>query len=305
MASRSSRSSSRKPQTSVAPELPTEPLQTQYTSISLDVDRDNPRRMTVMLDGAPSSFIDLDDPSHVVFEYMEIFLTLIGQIPEGPLNVTHLGSAGSTMARAIEHIRPNSRQIGVDIDQELLDFSRTWFDLPKSPRLRLRAGDARAQLESLHNNSQDVIIRDVFADAKTPAHLHTREFTELVMSKLKPGGLYLANCADKPPLRIARSEMATLNSVRDDQNTVDQIELPSSTFMVAEPGILKGRRFGNLVLGALKAVTREDGAESLRRIDEADALLGRKLRSLAVPAHILVSTEVDSFVGTAPVLLDS
>lgn len=258
--------------------------------------------MTLLLDGAPSSFVDLDDPTNVVFEYMEVFLSILSELPDGPLHVTHLGSAASTMARAVEALRPNSRQIGVDIDQGLLDFARTWFDLPKSPRLRLRAGDARAQLELIQDHSQDIIIRDVFADAVTPQHLTTTEFTQLVLRKLKPGGLYLVNCADKPPLKTARSELASFLHACTEANEQGLKKGNARVFAVSEPGILKGRRFGNLVLGIVNA-TGED--EDTPQLDEGAPSLSRKLRTLAVPAHILLKDDLATFVGTAPVLHDA
>lgn len=302
MASRSSRSSSRKPLTSNA--LPTEPLLTRFAKVALEPDRDNPRRMTVMLDDAPSSFIDLDDPTNVVFEYMEIFLAIIEKLPAGPVAVTHLGSAGSTMARAIESLRANSRQIGIDIDQELLDYAREWFDLPKSPRLRLRGGDARTQLESLRDGSQDIIIRDVFANGRTPEHLTTIEFVSLVLRKLKPGGLYLVNCADKPPLKIARSELATMLAATRPQKDREYTD-PAELFAVSEPGILKGRRFGNLVLGLVAATPQDTALDSAAgRLDSSDPLLARALRSLAVPAHILTGQDVADFARNAPEFSD-
>lgn len=300
MASRSSRTSSRKPATLNGPELPTHEVKTAFSTIKLDIDRDNPRSLTVLLDGAPSSFIDLDNPDNVVFEYMEIFLKLIAEFPEGPLNVTHLGAAGSTMARAVEHQRPNSRQIGIDIDQELLDFARTWFELPKAPRLRLRGGDARAQLETLHPQSQDVIIRDVFAHGGTPAHLTSVEFTQLCLSKLKPGGLYLVNCADKPPLSRARREVATLLAAATAYDNEDDSPNHTRVALIAEPGILKGRRFGNLVL-ALALPSPEEGGHS---VDFTSAFVARTLRSLAVPAHVLADEEAIAFAATAQVLKD-
>lgn len=314
MPPRASRSSSRKPLTSAVPELPSAPVHTKYATITLELDRDNSRCMTVMLDGAPSSFIDLDDPSNVVFEYMEIFLAIIEKLPSGPLSVTHLGSAGSTMARALESQRPQSRQIGIDIDQELLDFARKWFDLPKAPRLRLRGGDARAQLETLRNQSQDVIIRDVFADAATPSHLRTAQFNSLVLSKLKPGGLYLVNCADKPPLNVARAELATMLFAAHDMQMIDY-DIPPEVFAVSEPGILKGRRYGNLVLGLVAGIAtpRQGIGDSLnespdvsapRRLEVNDPLLARGLRSLAVPAHLMAGDEVLAFARNSPIFND-
>ncbi len=303
MASRSSRSSSRKPLTFQPPLVPTQPITTEYATISIEVDRDNPRRMTLLLDGAPSSFIDLDDPTNVVFEYMEIYLCVIAQIAPGPLHVTHLGSAGSSMARAIEALRPNSRQIGIDIDAQLLEHSRDWFALPRSPKLRLRAGDAREQLERIADHSQDVIIRDAFSSGAIPEHLTSVQFTELVFRKLKQGGLYLVNCADKPPLSRARSEVATLLAQCATANAaakqVNSQFYPAQTFVIAEPGIMKGRRYGNLVLGALSPA----GDVELS-LDPESATLGRAVRTLAVPAQVLIGDEVSLFAGTAAVLYD-
>ncbi len=302
MASRSPRSSSRKPLTSQPPQVPTQPVTTDHATISIEIDRDNPRRMTLMLDGAPSSFIDLDDPTNVVFEYMEIYLCVIAQISPGPLQVTHLGSAGSSMARAIEALRPDSRQIGIDIDAQLLEYSRQWFALPRSPRLRLRAGDAREQLERIADHSQDVIIRDAFSSGAIPEHLTSVQFTQLVFRKLKPGGLYLINCADKPPLSRARSEVATLLAQCATANAAEsQSERfhSAQTFIIAEPGIMKGRRYGNLVLGALSPT---GATEPL--LDPESAALGRAVRSLAVPARVLMGNEVAQFAGTAAVLSD-
>ncbi len=300
MASRTSRSSSRKPVTSQRVEFPVTETRTPFTTIILDVDRDNPRRLTVMLDGAPSSFIDLDAPDNVVFEYMEIFLAIIERMETGPLHAVHLGSAGSTMARAIEYLRPNSRQIGVDIDQQLLDFARKYFELPKAPKLRLRSGDARTQLETLHPGTQDLIIRDVFANAVTPQHLTTLQFTQSVLTRLNSGGLYLINCADKPPLVNLRRELATVIAAAQVHDEAHNYAQRTAVGLVAEPGILKGRRYGNLVIVVAKGAPEEVH----NTFDLESAQLARSLRTLAVPAHIITGAQLNEFVGTASPLVD-
>src|SRR5690606_28585540 len=131
---------------------------------------------------------------------------------EGGLDAVHLGAAGCAMARYLDAARPGSRQIGIDIDARLLELVRDWFALPRAPRLRLRSGDARSQLSSLRTASTDVVIRDVFAGDRTPDHLMTHEFALEVLRVLRPGGTYLVNCADRPPLQTARSEIATLRA---------------------------------------------------------------------------------------------
>lgn len=304
---KTSPSSLRSPLTrSADPTFPTEPVATGSGLVRLEVDRDNPRCLTVFINDAPSSFIDLDNPQNVGFEYMEIMLTIMEQMPAGPLSVVHLGAAASTMARAVEHVRPNSRQIGVDIDGALLEHARQWFDLPRAPKLRLRTADAREALLSMRADSAAVIIRDVFAESVTPSHLCTREFTAQVLRVLRPGGIYLVNCADRPPLNQARSEIATLWQALTDYGTgLEGIESTGADVgLVSEPALLKGRRYGNLVLVMTKPVHKTAQAEQEAVVDLDDALLGRRLRSLAVPAQIASGHDSKTFGRNALVLED-
>lgn len=318
---KSSSSSSRTPVTSPAsPQLPAAPVQTKFAQVHLAADRDNPRSLTVFIDNAPSSFIDLDDPGNVGFEYMEIMLGVLEELPAGPIRTVHLGAAGCTMARAIEHVRPNSRQIGVDIDGELLAYARSWFDLPRAPRLRLRTGDARTELASMRENSADVVIRDVFDGTVTPNHLTSVEFAAEVLRVLRPGGIYLVNCADRPPLTHARREVATLWQAQ--QNFQAEVESHGGHLvskpdvaLISEPALLKGRRYGNLVLALIKPLIFHDRPSDLlgsqytgqgepSSIDLDSATLGRRMRSLAVPAQLACGADSKLFARNAPVLHD-
>lgn len=324
----SRRSSSTRPLTSrtATVPLPRGPVETDSGSVELVPDRDNPRALTVMINGVPSSFVDLDDPSDVGFEYMEIMCAILDRLPAGPLDVVHLGTAGCAMARSLDASRPGSRQLGIDIDARLIELARTWFELPRSPALRLRAGDARAQLATLADASADVVVRDVFAGDTTPAHLLTVELVRDVLRVLRPGGLYLVNCADRPPLDGARAELATLRAALDEALEADATARmlraggPGAAVattavddlaLVSEPALLKSRRYGNLVLVARapSPVRSEDGADVGRTSSPEDLLgsagVARALRSLAVPAQILHSRrEISQFAGTARPLRD-
>lgn len=301
MARRTSRrSSSSGPLTQTGqPDLPAGPVETSSGTVELVLDRDDHRSITVMLNDVPSSFIDLDDPTNVGFEYMEIMSAVLDDTTEGPLDVVHLGAAGCAMARSVDARRPGSRQIGIDIDARLLELARSWFDLPRSPRLRLRAGDAREQLATLATSSADVVVRDVFAGDSTPDHLLTVEFVVDVLRVLRPGGLYLVNCADKPPLSTARAEVATIRAALDSVATDSVPRTDDDLALITEPAVLKARRYGNIVLAATAPGGPRDG-DGL-----ASAGLARALRSLAVPAHILCGPdEVSRFAGTAVPLVD-
>src|SRR5690606_3433057 len=134
----------------------------------------------------------------------------VALLPSGPLRVLHLGAAGSAFARHVEHERPGSRQLGVDLDARLLELVREWFALPRAPLLRLRADDAGRSLASARDQSYDLVVRDVFAGDRTPAHLVGTGFAAQAHRVLRPGGVLLVNCADKPPLATARREVASL-----------------------------------------------------------------------------------------------
>ena len=117
---------------------------------------------------------------------------------------------------------PGSRQLAVELDTVLPELVRGWFDLPRSPALRIRAGDARAELSRLPDASADVVVRDVFAGDTTPDHVRTREMVAQVARVLRPGGVYLVNCADRPPLAGARAEVRHAASRRFADVAVDR-----------------------------------------------------------------------------------
>jgi spermidine synthase len=244
---------------------------------------DDPDGVTLLVNGVPSSHLDLADPTRLEFEYMQQMATVLDRLhePGTPVTAVHLGAGGCALARYVDATRPGSRQVAVELDPALPQLVRDWFGLPRAPALRIRAGDARAELARIPDASVDVVVRDVFAGDATPPHVTTSEFTTDVARTLRDEGVYLANCADRPPLALVRAEAATLASV-----------FPHVA-VVAEPGQLRGRRYGNLVL----AGTHDPALL-------ASAGLERALRSLPTPSRLLRDVELAEFVGSARPLTD-
>ncbi|WP_420115224.1 spermidine synthase [Pseudactinotalea sp.] len=258
--------------------LPDAPVPTSLGTVELRSDSDG---VMLLLDGVESSHLDLDDAVHLVFEYMQQMQAVLRATHPGAerLRALHLGGAGCAFARAVDAEWPQARQIAVEIDALLATYVRDWFDLPRSPRLRIRVGDARHELVTFVDGTLDVVVRDAFSGRHVPEHMRTQEFTTEVARRLRPGGLYLANLADSPPLRGARREAATVRSVF------------SHVVAIGEPGVLKGRRYGNIVLAASDQPVHRAG-------------LTRALRSLPVPAGIIGEAEIEDFVAGASVLTD-
>lgn len=255
-------------------DLPVGPISTTHATVELTTDSGDPNGVMLLIDGAESSHLDLADPSHLVFEYMQQMMAVLEESTAiERLRAVHLGAAGCSLARAIEAQWPNSRQIAVEWDALLAGYVRTWFDLPRSPLLRIRVADAREATESFPAGSKDLIVRDVFVGRQPPEHVRTVEFTRAVSSALTAEGLYLVNTADRPPLALARREAATVTEVFE------------HVLAIAEPGVLKGRRYGNVVLAAAHRPLPA-------------SLLARRMRSLAVPATVLDAAATREFIGT-------
>jgi predicted O-methyltransferase YrrM len=200
-------------------------------------DADRRAAWVLLVDGIPQSHVDLDDPGYLEFEYVRRLGHVIDTAAPAaqPLRVLHLGAGALTLARYVAATRPGSRQLAVDIDASLLDLVR--LRLPVR-RVRVRVGDARAVLERLPAGSFDVVIADVFAGGRTPAHLTSAEFAMAARRALSGPGILAANVADGAPLAHARAQVATVRAVFGE------------VCLIAGAGVLRGRRFGNLVLAA-------------------------------------------------------
>ncbi|HEY2269184.1 MAG TPA: fused MFS/spermidine synthase [Streptosporangiaceae bacterium] len=226
-------------------------------------DADRPAAWMLLIDGVPQSHVDLDDPGYLDFEYVRrIGHVIDAAAPAGqPLRVLHLGAGALTLARYVAATRPGSPQLAVEADAELVDLIRLRLP-PRNPRLRIRVGDARAELERLRPGSFDVVIADVFDGGRTPAHLTSAEFWSAIRRAVRGTGVAAANVADGAPLAHARAQVATALTV-----------FPHAC-LIADAGVLRGRRFGNLVL----AVSPEPlPADELTRRAAGDPLPGRVL----------------------------
>ncbi|MEU0671862.1 fused MFS/spermidine synthase [Streptomyces sp. NPDC006172] len=206
----------------------------------LVADRDRARAWTLLIDGAPQSHVDLDDPTYLSFEYQRRLGHVLDlAAPQGkPLHVVHLGGGAFTLARYVAASRPRSTQQVVERDARLVQLVRRELPLDPGARIRVRSADAREGLGKVPDGWADVVLADVFSGARTPAHLTSAEFLDEVRRALKPGGLYAANVADGPPLAHLRGQIATAAA------RFRELAL------VADPAVLRGRRFGNAVLVA-------------------------------------------------------
>ncbi|NUP23689.1 MAG: fused MFS/spermidine synthase [Streptomyces sp.] len=203
-------------------------------------DRDRARAWTLLIDGAPQSYVDLDDPAYLSFEYQRRLGHVIDLVapPGRPVHAVHLGGGAFTLARYVAATRPRSTQQVVERDASLVQLVRRELPLDPNSRIRVRSADARDGLAKVPDAWADLVIADVFSGARTPAHLTSGEFLDDVRRVLRSDGVYAANLADGPPLAHLRGQIAT---------AADRF---AELALVADPAVLRGKRFGNAVLVA-------------------------------------------------------
>ncbi|MFF9481618.1 spermidine synthase [Streptomyces sp. NPDC014733] len=243
-----------------------------------DVDRPRARLLTV--DGAPQSYVDLDAPEHLEFEYVRRLAHVLDETapPGEPLDVLHLGGGAMTLPRYTAATRPGSRQRVVEADRGLLALVAEELPLPAESGISVHAGDARQALEAAPAGSADLVIGDVFGGSRVPAHLTTVSYARAVARVLRPRGVYAANLADGAPFTFLRGQLAGAAAVWPE------------VALIAEPAVLRGRRFGNTVLVAsaaplpLAALTRRAAGDAFpARVTYGAAL--RRLTGDAVPVR--------------------
>lgn len=239
----------------------------------------------LVVDGTPQSHVDLDDPTHLFYEYIARMGHVIDELrdPGEPITAVHLGAGALTIPRYIAATRPGSRQQVVELEPALVELVRAELPLPRDASIRVRYGDAREVLGRLPaglRGAVDLLVVDVFSGARTPAHVTSVEFYTECAALLAPDGVLLANIADGQGAVFARGQAATLGMVFAD------------VAVLGEAQVIKGRRFGNFVLAASATGLPLDW-------------MPRLLAGGPHPAQLVHGSTLRAWIAGAPVVTDA
>jgi spermidine synthase len=129
-----------------------------------------------------------------------------------PRRMAILGNAAGTTARAYGHYFPETVIDGVEIDGELTEIGRKYFDM-RNPRLRTHTDDARPFLRR-SEGGYDTIMVDAYRQPYIPFYLITEEFFELCRDRMTEGGVLIVNIGHpEGDEELEKVATATLRSV--------------------------------------------------------------------------------------------
>ncbi|MEU6025309.1 fused MFS/spermidine synthase [Micromonospora sp. NPDC047134] len=245
--------------------------------LELVADPARPSGRTLLAGGVEQSYVDLVDPTYLHFEYVRRMaaVTDLAARAGDPLDVLHLGGGALTLPRYVAATRPGSAQVVVERDPAVVELVAR--DLPPRPTgVEVRVADAREAVATAPAGAYDLVIADIYRAARMPPHVTTVAFAAEVARVLRPDGIYLVNVTDLPPLVFTRVQAATLRAIFAD------------VCVVADRRMLRGRRYGNVVLAAAARPHRLPVAR----------LVVRALRD-PVPGGVLHGSALDTFIAGA------
>jgi len=148
---------------------------------------------------------------------------------KNPPAIFFAGGGSYTQPRAVQSRYPGARVVVAELDPAVTAVAQSELYFEPGD-VHIEHSDARRVLQRWHDQQFDVIVGDVFHDIAVPFHLVTREYAELVKSRLVPGGLYILNVVDVyPDPKLVKSMLKTLRGVFDSVHVwVESWTLPDS-----------------------------------------------------------------------------
>jgi spermidine synthase len=209
----------------------------------------DPRRRggwTLLVEEVQQSYVDVNDPTHLAFEYTRMIATVVdAAAPTGqPLRVLHLGGGALTLPRYVAATRPGAQQVVVERDRRLVELVDRVLPVAPAADIRVQVGDAHQVVTALADGRFDLVIGDAYHAAQIAPSVCDGAFVAEVARVLRPDGIYAVNVADMAPLSLSCNQVMTLRTSFPD------------VCMLVRPELLRGRRYGNVVLAAAKRPDR-------------------------------------------------
>lgn len=201
-----------------------------------------------------------------------------------------IGMGGGSTSWYLHKHLPDATVTAVELDPEMIRLADKYFGMKPGPGLEIVEADGRLFLVR-DKTQRDVIFIDAYRGPFVPFHLLTKEFYELVKSRLAPGGVVAQNI--EPSTMLFDSTYATLLEVFDQ---VDFIPGRGNVIAIAYDGerraeldLMRAGRERQNAFGLRYKLTRMIGA---RRRHEKPGDDVKALTDDFAPVNILNAIEV-------------
>jgi len=160
------------------------------------------------------SSMRLDDPFETDIEYVG-YLHLTLAVHPAPQRALVIGLGGGSLVKRMWRDYAPLHIDAVEIDEDVADIAREFFELPDDPRIRVIVRDGRDYIDACED-VYDIIIIDAFNDDHIPRPLATEEFLRACRDCLTPDGVIAYNIIGAvygPHSRFFRSLHRTASNV--------------------------------------------------------------------------------------------
>ncbi len=162
-----------------------------YTMRVVDVAKSSANSARIMYLDIDSHSIVFDDPSEGFTSYTGLAPALAILNPTAK-NIHVIGAGAYVLPAGFVDAFPSANVSVTEIDPEVEQAAEAYFGLD-TKRITTIAKDARVHF-AVDAPSYDIVFGDAYNSfISVPWHLTTREFTELVRSRLTPDGVYAIN----------------------------------------------------------------------------------------------------------------
>jgi spermidine synthase len=151
----------------------------------------------MVLDNLIHSYVCLEDPLHIEYEYERIYSDVLKWKFKKDENFKSLtiGGGGYTFPRYMEVVYPRAQIDVVEIDPEVTNIVYKHLGLSADTRIKSFNTDGRWFVMNC-KEKYDLIFTDAYNDLSIPYHLTTKEFVAQLKSILNPDGLIMSNIID-------------------------------------------------------------------------------------------------------------
>lgn len=200
--------------------------------------------------------IYLNAPDKLLFEFTQTPFIAVAFLDREPKDALFVGLGAGAMPKYFNKYYPEADIDIAEIDPDMVTVARKYFSFKENDRMKVHVDDGRLFIKRTKKR-YDLISLDAYQNDYIPAHLTTLEFLREVKSRLKEGGVVVANIT--APFRNKFFDSMVI------------------TYTKAFPHlyIFKGRKSANYIFVATAGNRKKEKYEIEQRADKIQSL--RKL----------------------------